>query len=141
MKLRCKPGDLAIVIHDTPPCAANIGRIVMVRGPLKVNRTLRLPCWLIKPVRPVPYLVEIGNTLNEQIVNWSSRVEHPDAWLLPISGLKDEVVIEDSLDLDQNTLSLNQEIPAAVTAAKPLPQEGTAAVRGSHVGTVLTCGA
>jgi hypothetical protein len=57
MQLSCKEGDLAVVIDDTPPCAGNIGRIVEVRGPVEHNFR-GLPCWLIKPVSPSPYIAE-----------------------------------------------------------------------------------
>jgi hypothetical protein len=87
MKLRCKPGILAMVIHDTPRCRMNIGRIVWVRGPLEVNRSLRLACWLIKPVTTAPYAVEHGRRLVVERVFWRMRIEHPDRWLLPLEGL------------------------------------------------------
>jgi hypothetical protein len=32
MKLRCKHGDLAVIVGEYPGCEANIGRIVQVRG-------------------------------------------------------------------------------------------------------------
>jgi len=33
MKLRCKSGDLALVIHDEEICHQNIGKLVRVAGP------------------------------------------------------------------------------------------------------------
>lgn len=33
MTLRCKHGDLAVIVGEYPGCEANIGRIVQVRGP------------------------------------------------------------------------------------------------------------
>lgn len=86
MGLRCSPGILALVIHDTPPCRTNVGRIVCVRGPLETNRQLGLPCWVIKPVIRAPYLVETKRRrLVSKVVFWKSLVEHPDAWLLPLN--------------------------------------------------------
>ena len=29
---RCKDGDIAVIIYDTPSCSDNIGRFVEVRG-------------------------------------------------------------------------------------------------------------
>jgi hypothetical protein len=87
VQLRCQPGDLALVIRDTPRCACNIGRVVVVRGPLEVNRRWRLPCWLVRPVTSTPYAVEQGRRFSRHRVFWKSRVEHPDAWLLPLRDL------------------------------------------------------
>lgn len=87
LHLRCRPGDLALVIRDTLRCDSNLGRIVVVRGPLEVNRRWRLPCWLIRPVTSAPYAVEKGRRVSNFRVYWKSRVEHPDAWLLPLRGL------------------------------------------------------
>jgi hypothetical protein len=91
MNLRCKEGDLALVIHDEPGCEANIGRTVEVRGPLNVNLRLALPCWLIRPVKPEPWCVtNLDGSLVSEVVGWGSRVEHPDAWLLPLRPPKEE---------------------------------------------------
>lgn len=92
MKLRCKEGDLAAVIYDTPPCAANIGRIVEVRGPVKHNFHLGLSCWLVKPVSSSPYIEESFhfNRVQAKVVDWQDKLEHPDAWLVPLPKLEDE---------------------------------------------------
>lgn len=37
MKLRCKPGDLALILHDTPECAGNIGRMWVMLSPHQAN--------------------------------------------------------------------------------------------------------
>jgi hypothetical protein len=85
MKTRCKPGDLALVIHDTSLCESNIGRFVQVRGPLQMNADLQLRCWLIKPVSRCTWRVEeTPGQVENQTVFWRSEIEHPDAWLLPI---------------------------------------------------------
>jgi hypothetical protein len=91
MELRCTPGILALVIHDTAPCMPNVGRVVQVRGPLRINPELNLPCWLIKPVRADLYFVEHEHRLLHMRVYWKSLVEHPDAWLLPIDPLRPEL--------------------------------------------------
>ena len=81
---RCRPGDLALVIHDEPCCASNIGRFVEVDGPLELNLDLNLPCWLIRPVVRAPYAVTDEKGCSFRLVDWGSLVEHPDAWLLPV---------------------------------------------------------
>ncbi|MBM3151883.1 MAG: hypothetical protein FJ189_01805 [Gammaproteobacteria bacterium] len=93
MNLRCKDGDLALVIHDEPDCEANIGRMVEVRGPVNFNPRLELPCWLVKPVTSEPYLVkETTEVVVGEVVGWASRVEHPDAWLLPLRPPEQETL-------------------------------------------------
>jgi hypothetical protein len=84
MQFRCKPGDLALVVWDTPPCIENVGRLVHVRGPVELNKELQQWCWLIKPVSRRRYFVETRGQLEKRRVSWISRVEHPDRWLLPI---------------------------------------------------------
>ena len=83
-ELRCRPGDLAIVVREEPGCEGNLGRIVEVDGPLAVDPELGLPCWLIRPVSGAPFTFIAGGRLRFEVVEWSSRVELPDAWLLPI---------------------------------------------------------
>jgi hypothetical protein len=39
--LRCKEGDLAVVICDEPGCKINVGRMVTVSGPVKVHERVR----------------------------------------------------------------------------------------------------
>ena len=85
MTLRCKEGDLALVIHDEPGCRSNIGRTVEVRGPVEINPRLGLHCWLIRPAGSNrSWRVENSGWILTQTVSWGSQIEHPDAWLLPI---------------------------------------------------------
>lgn len=85
MKMRCKEGDLALVIHDEATCQENIGKLVRVGGPLGYNHRLKKYCWLIEPVK-----AELWRCINkrvqpyQRIVTFASEVEHPDNWLLPI---------------------------------------------------------
>jgi hypothetical protein len=86
MKLKCKEGDMAVVIHDTPKCIDNIGRIVQIRGPVRMNAKLKRRCWSIRPLDSTQYAVEDHQgRLTREVVDWDSLVEHPDAWLHPIS--------------------------------------------------------
>ncbi len=87
MKLNCRAGDLALVIHDEPICAKNIGRLVRIKGPLAYNSYYGRPCWLVYPIAPAPYYVLSkydkegvdGRRITDQ-----DRIDHPDAWLMPI---------------------------------------------------------
>lgn len=83
-QIRCKPGDLALVIHDIPECVKNVGRLVRVRGPLKLNRMYQLQCWLIEPVSGTDWYVDYYWE-----VRWCKdaahlNLEHPDEWLMPL---------------------------------------------------------
>ncbi len=85
MELKCKDGELALVIHDEPSCEENIGKVVQVSGPVEINRELQLPCWLIQPVHRNDWKVTtlLGEVVTQH-VSWESRVEHPDKWLMPL---------------------------------------------------------
>ena len=85
MKLKCKEGDMAVVVRDTRRCQSNIGRLVQVRGPVQMNIKLKRRCWLIRPLDEQPYAVEdLDNRFTMEIVDWLSKVQHPDAWLHPL---------------------------------------------------------
>ena len=85
MQLRCKDGDLAIVIGDVRGCEGNIGRIVKVRGPSNIHPFVNKVCWKIKPISRKDYLVlELNGTLTKAQITWKDDIVHPDCWLLPI---------------------------------------------------------
>ncbi len=51
MTLRCKVGDLAVIVGELPGCEVNIGQIVQVRGSAHVSDQCdRLLCWVIGPI-------------------------------------------------------------------------------------------
>ncbi len=85
MELRCKDGDLAVMIGDMPGCESNIGRIVEVRGPAKLNKQCGLMYWRIRTVtrKKLIKLYPSGELIAER-VTWRSRTEHPDCRLIPI---------------------------------------------------------
>ena len=87
MSLRCKAGDLALVVQDEPGCRANIGRVVEVRGPVQTNPRIGLQCWLIRPAGSNRRwrVTDDSGWIQTETVSWKSRVEHPDSWLVPIS--------------------------------------------------------
>lgn len=80
---RCKDGDLAVITWDHLGCLENIGRIVMVRGP--VHQRDFGSYWRIRPITEDLYVfVNLDNSIGRERVVWQSRIEHPDAWMLPI---------------------------------------------------------
>ena len=83
MNLRCKDGDIAVITWDYPDCRENIGRLVDVRGPMRVNEAG--PSWLIRPITPELYaLHESNHALCREQVTWASDITHPDAWMMPV---------------------------------------------------------
>lgn len=84
MRTRCKPGDIAIIAYDTPICAENIGRIVSVRGPSRIDAWGYLT-WLITPVnQEEPYLIEGRNGSTRFMALDDTDIEHRDIWMLPV---------------------------------------------------------
>jgi hypothetical protein len=90
MSTRCKPGDLAVIIHDEPGCEANIGKIVRVEGPLFTSPE-RGAQWPIRPARARGtwlFLDGVGGLLVKRRngLRRDDEVVHPDAWMTPIAG-------------------------------------------------------
>ena len=104
MSLRCKAGDLALVVYDEPGCESNIGRAVEVRGPVAINPRIGLRCWLIQPTGSSRHwrVADDSGWILTKTVSWGSRIEHPDAWLLPIPPLAES-------DRDENTVAEERE--------------------------------
>ena len=104
--LRCRDGDLAVIIKDTPECHLNIGRIVRVKGPPRKIIKSQMAGWRIRPIRRTVLSVEeLDGRLVREVVNWNSRVFHEDAWLMPI---RPKELIEDCLTESQSNLELSQ---------------------------------
>ena len=52
--LRCRDGDIALVVKESPICSANVGKLVRVRGPARTNWkscVFHEDSWLL-PIRP-----------------------------------------------------------------------------------------
>ena len=99
MKFRCKSGDLALVLYDEPCCSENIGKVVEVRGPVQRNSRLKLMCWLIKPInRQLWHCVRNSGEHYTAYVIWSRKLEHPDAWLLPLRPEAGDNAISEALE-------------------------------------------
>jgi hypothetical protein len=80
VKLRCKDGDIAVITWDLPDCLENIGRLVQVRGPLKIEDEVAY--WRIQPVTPQLYAFrELDDTLARDLVEQdpaSRPLDDPD---------------------------------------------------------------
>jgi hypothetical protein len=100
VKLRCKDGDIAVITWDLPDCLENIGRLVQVRGPLKIED--KVAYWRIQPVTPQLYAFrELDDTLARDRVTWSSRIQHPDRWMIPIGPYEELKGTDEGVMLDE----------------------------------------
>ena len=93
MTLRCKHGDLAVIVGEYQGCEANIGRIVQVRGPAVVTeQSGGLLSWIIKPVSRAKMVnLYIPDLLISEYVTWKKGIRMPDCWLIPIRPPEDDV--------------------------------------------------
>ena len=127
--LRCKDGDLAVVINDTIACRQNIGRVVQVRGPVRKLKQSGLQGWRIKPIhKRVWGVTELDGQNVKELVFWSSGVFHEDAWLMPIRPQSpDEVWLEVQQEIDQSLIDIGAVVPMVVQIS--LPHESEQAMR------------
>jgi hypothetical protein len=103
MGLRCKEGDLAVIVGELPGCESNIGRIVQVRGPAQINEQCGgLICWIIRPInrKKMINLYDPDMHINER-VTWKSNIKLPDCWLIPIRSPQDDQVTVEAEHLPQ----------------------------------------
>ena len=90
MNLRCADGDIAVITWDYPECLENIGRLVKVSGPVRMESGLAK--WYICPVTPELYAVqEIDGSYVRESVTWDSNVIHPDSWMIPIREQESDI--------------------------------------------------
>ena len=98
---RCKDGDIAIIINETPLCAGNLGRIVHVRGPYQYIDILGLHGWVIKPVNNQKMWVQLRRDPPKAVfdrVYWNNPRCLPDAWLLPLRRPKHLFPLDESVE-------------------------------------------
>jgi len=127
--LRCKDGDLAVVINDTIACRQNIGRVVQVRGPVRKLKQSGMQGWRIKPIhKRVWGVTELDGRNVKELVFWSSGVFHEDAWLMPIRPQQpEEVWLEVQQESDQSLIDIGAVVPMVVQIS--LPHESDQAMR------------
>lgn len=107
--LRCREGDMALIIREMPGCERNIGRAVIVQGPVEVHPD-HGPTWLIEPVSPEPWAVHEygGKPVWVGTISFASLVEHPDEWLLPLRP-EDEVYRRMLEEEDPHIVRINKD--------------------------------
>ena len=84
--LRCRPGDLAVIVQDEPQCQANLGQLVRV-----IEEYTQFPeelgvHWLVQPLSTgvSPVLVEGAGGKPPRVV-WDNQPRaHYDGWLRPL---------------------------------------------------------
>ena len=95
--LRCRPGELAVIVQDEPECRANIGQIVRV-----LRECNNFPDelgfnWLVEPLSSQPSPVLIGAPCQTQctVVYDNANRSHYDGWLRPLveTQLPDEMTL------------------------------------------------
>ena len=111
MTLRCKDGDLAVIVGELHGCEANIGRIVQVRGPAHISEQCGdLLCWVIKPIdRKKMLILYIPDILVSDYVTWKMDIKLPDCWLIPIRPPE-----EDKDTVVNKNLPLKLQIPLTI---------------------------
>lgn len=119
--LRCKDGDLAVVIYDTIDCRQNLGRIVQIRGPVRMLEQSGMQGWQIKPLhKRVWGVTESDGQSVKELVFWRSGVFHEDAWLMPIRPQSiDEVWQEVQQEIDQSLIEMGAVVTLDVTSTLP----------------------
>jgi hypothetical protein len=84
--LRCRPGDLAVIVQDEPECRANIGQIVRVLCEYTEFPDEMGFHWLVEPqsTQPSPVLVDIPGKTESVLVYDNANRAHYDGWLRPL---------------------------------------------------------
>ena len=102
-RLKCKDGDLALVIYDMPGSQQNIGKIVQVQGPATLVIRTQMMGWRIKPLFSQPWgVTQLDGSLDVEVVDWNSGVFHEDEWLMPIRPLGPEKTLQEiQVEVDQ----------------------------------------
>ncbi len=107
--LRCRPGELAVIVRDEPECRDNIGQIVRV-----LRECTDFPDelgfnWLIEPLssQPSPVLVGVPGHAQCTVVYDNANRAHYDGWLRPL---------------------LDTQSPDEMTLLAPVPSKSTAPV-------------
>lgn len=78
--MNCKPGDLAYIVHAPPNAAEALGAVVEV---IQRGRDIDgMPAWHVQ----VSDRFDISHRLTGRAA-YMNRVNTPDAWLRPISGV------------------------------------------------------
>ena len=84
--LRCRPGDLAVIVQDEAECQRNIGQVVRVIEEYTQFREEMGVHWLVQPLSSTasPVLIEDRSGTKPRVV-WDNQPRaHYDGWLSPL---------------------------------------------------------
>ena len=82
--MKCKHGDLAIIVDDFEGCKGNIGLLVRVIGPAEV--VMNMNCQQLIPLSGQGmWLIDEGKA-RKNLITPRIQAIHPDKWLKPIKG-------------------------------------------------------
>ena len=87
--LKCREGDLAVIIFDERGCEDNVGRIVRVLGYPRTDKKLGI-CWLIEPEYDETWLVFSDGYIETDLRPFKKKIEHPDSWMIPLCSKRIE---------------------------------------------------
>jgi hypothetical protein len=76
--MKCKHGDLAIIVDDFDGCKGNIGLIVRVIGPAEV--VMDMPCWQVIPARGQGMWLTNKGKAQKNLITPRIQAIHPDKW-------------------------------------------------------------
>jgi hypothetical protein len=84
--MRCKHGDLAIIVKDFEGCEGNLGLIVKVVGPAEHHPDTELICWQVIPLSRRKMWIADEGVAQHVYLSKKFQALHPAPWLLPIRG-------------------------------------------------------
>ena len=119
-RLKCKDGDFALVIYDTPGCEQNIGKVVRVLGPATLVIKTQMMGWRIKPLFPLPGFVEkLDGQISSEFVEWDSCVYHEDEWLMPLRPPSPEEIWHDiQTEMDIYLVEIGAVVPLIMLSSR-----------------------
>ncbi len=82
--MKCKHGDLAIIVNDFDGCKANFGLLVRLIGPIEV--VMDMNCWRVIPLSGQKMWLIDGGRAKKSLITLRVQAIHPDKWLKPIRG-------------------------------------------------------
>ena len=89
--MRCKEGDLAVIVKEFSGCEQNLGVVVKLIGPVQFVAAIEHPMWPVVPLSGAK-LLAINNDGSRppeamDTSKWG-HVLHPDQWLMPLKDRK-----------------------------------------------------
>jgi hypothetical protein len=82
--MKCKHGDLAIIVDDFDGCKGNIGLLVRVIGPAEI--IMEMSCWQVIPMSGQKMWLIDEDKACKRTITPRIQAIHPDKWLKPIKG-------------------------------------------------------